>query len=962
MPVLATIGTNPLIGHPRIPLRRADDTSSQPDRLHSGCVITFHGDRKYLPLKHVTAHATILASTSRTTLTQSFHNPTDVPLEEARYVFPLYDGVSVVSFECTIGQKVIKGVVKERTEAKKDFDAAVRRGEKAGLLEQSQEATDIFTTSLGNIGAGDDVTVNITFLGELTHDAELDGLRYTLPTSVAPRYPLDKTVSTTSTSQNVRTSTSTGLSITVDVDMASGTTIKSIQSSSHPISVNIGTLTNSSEPPSLQRASGSLSLDSTALDKDFVLHVVANSLGDPAAVLEEHSTIPNRRALLTSLVPRFSLPNDKPEVVFVCDRSGSMGGGAKIPNLVSALEIFLKSLPVGVLFNICSFGSKFEFRWSQSQTYDQHSLDEALIYVKGFDADFGGTEMLDPIRDAFARRAPDRNLEVFVLTDGEVWNQENLFDLINKSVADSHGAIRLFSLGIGKDASSSLVNGIARAGNGFSQFVGENEKMNKKVVRMLKGALTPHVQNYKLEIKYDEERDDEFELVEKIEDCMNISVDIPTGAASTAEESQKSTISLHDPNVQDQDMEQKEEESKDLPVPDLSTPRYLQAPFDIPPLFPFNRTYVYVLLSEDGVQRQPKTVILTAESKHGPLRLEIPVTSLDAKGETIHQLAARKAVQDLEEGRGWVYRAKDQQGKLIKESYGGQIKDVAKAQGVKLGVEYQVSNKWCSFVAVEGGDEKADVGDFELLPKEDERKPAFRAMMAPRMMMARAAAQPASAPVSAAAGIAGKKHKASAARAPRARLSSKAYRLSAAGTSHGFRPVQQMQQSQSSSSYSPPKTAVHTETALEDADEEEADDDDDQDMGFGSFGDDDSAASGGGQHVAHESRESTQADSPTTALASLQQYQGNWSWSDTLEKLLGVSKEQARQVRGAETQSGQDDVLATLCVVMFLKKKQAEDEDVWELFVEKAEGWALEQVGGVEEDVKRLEEALEALF
>lgn len=870
-----------------------------------------------------------------------------------------------MSFECTIGQKVIKGVVKERTEAKKDFDAAVRRGEKAGLVEQSQDATDVFTTSLGNIGAGEAVTVNITFLGELAHDAELDGLRYTLPTSVAPRYPLDKTVSTTQASQNIRTSTSTKLSITVDVDMALGKSIKSIQSSSHPISVNIGTLTNSSEPSSLQKASGSLSLDSTALDKDFVLHVVANNLGDPAAVLEEHSTIPNRRALLTSLVPRFSLPNDKPEVVFVCDRSGSMGGGVKIPNLVSALEIFLKSLPVGLLFNICSFGSRFEFRWGQSQSYNQDSLDEALKYVKGFDADFGGTEMLDPIRDAFARRAQDRNLEVFVLTDGEVWNQDNLFDLINKSVVDSQGAIRLFSLGIGKDASSSLVNGIARAGNGFSQFVGENEKMNKKVVRMLKGALTPHVQNYKLEIKYEEEQDDEFELVEKIEQCMNISVDVPRGTASTTVESQKPTISLHDPNVQDQDMEQKEEESKDLPVPALSMPRYLQAPFDIPPLFPFNRTYVYVLLSEDGVQRRPKTVILTADSKHGPLRLEIPVTLLDAKGTTIHQLAARKAVQDLEEGRGWVYRAQDQKGKLIKETYGGQIKDIAKAQGVKLGVEYQVSNKWCSFVAVEGGDEKGDVGDFEVLPKEDEHKPAFRAMMAPRMMMMAARApQAASGALSVGSSVAGKKHKLPAPKRERLRSGvSDTDKASAGGNSHGgLQPMQQMQQSQRFSSNPSSKSAVHAEAAFQEEEEEEEDDDADQDMGFGAFGDDDSAASGSGQHDAHEGRETTKADSPTTALASLQQFQGNWSWSETLEKLLGVSKEQARQVRGVQTQSGQDDVLATLCVVMFLKKKQAEDADVWELFVEKAEGWALDQVEGVEEDVKRLQEALGELF
>ncbi|XP_063857438.1 von Willebrand factor A domain-containing protein 5A-like [Scylla paramamosain] len=46
------------------------------------------------------------------------------------------------------------------------------------------------------------------------------------------------------------------------------------------------------------------------------------------------------------------------EIIFVIDRSGSMHG-EKIESARATLLLFLKSLPLGCLFNIVSFGSSF---------------------------------------------------------------------------------------------------------------------------------------------------------------------------------------------------------------------------------------------------------------------------------------------------------------------------------------------------------------------------------------------------------------------------------------------------------------------------------------------------------------------------------------------------------------------------------------------------------------------------
>jgi Mg-chelatase subunit ChlD len=56
------------------------------------------------------------------------------------------------------------------------------------------------------------------------------------------------------------------------------------------------------------------------------------------------------------------------EYIFLIDRSGSMGG-VPIQLAVKALKVFLHSLPIGCLFNVYSFGSKYEVLFPDSMEY-----------------------------------------------------------------------------------------------------------------------------------------------------------------------------------------------------------------------------------------------------------------------------------------------------------------------------------------------------------------------------------------------------------------------------------------------------------------------------------------------------------------------------------------------------------------------------------------------------------------
>ncbi|EJT79977.1 hypothetical protein GGTG_05059 [Gaeumannomyces tritici R3-111a-1] len=702
----------------------------------SGCSFVSTGGlfRRHLPLVSLKSHTSVVSSTSRTTLTQTFINPQETePIAELRYSFPLYDGVSVVAFVCTINNdRVIRGRVKEKEAARRDYKDAVDRGETAGLLEQLPDASDVFTTTIGNVPAGAEIRVEITYLGELKHDAEADGMRFTIPTTIAPRYG-SMSHDTQPLPFSAGWSRAGGIDITVDVEIpAVGSNhIKTIKSPSHPISVEMKAF----GATGMSAATAELSIGALELDKDFVVIVVLAKPDAPVVVLEQHPSIAHQRALMATFVPRFNLPQIRPEIVFVCDRSGSMGMGKRIPNLIAALHVFLRSLPVGPKFNIVSFGSSHSFLFERSRSYSQSSLDEASRHVDTFDSGYGGTELLAPIDDVFKRRYADMELEIFVLTDGEVWNQSKLFDMVNSNIAKCQGAARLFTLGIGNDVSTALVEGLARAGRGFAQIVGDEEKLNSKVVRMLKASLSTHINDYSLEIQYAakpkadtqpkplddfemvEESDGEGVLIEKVLDALTLDVEKEQADAPTPDAAaDKKPISLFDSSADpdaDPDADgapQGVGEAKYAHVPAVPIPKLLQAPFEIPPMYNFSRTSIYVLLGPSSCQRTPKAFVLRGTTaSHEPVELSMPVQVLAQPGETVHQLAAKKAVQDLEEGRGWLAQAKDAaDSRLLKEKHEGRFPDMVEREAVRLGVGFQVGGKWCSFVAVDDSTSEAE--------------------------------------------------------------------------------------------------------------------------------------------------------------------------------------------------------------------------------------------------------------
>ncbi|MEL7048969.1 MAG: VIT domain-containing protein, partial [Pseudomonadota bacterium] len=135
---------------------------------------------------------TVSGPTARGRITQHFTNPTDGWVE-AVYVMPLPEDSAVDTLKMVVGTKVITGDIKERKEARRIYEAAKARGQKAALL--SQERPNIFTHEVANIGPGETIVVQLEWQQVVPFDAKHFKLR--MPLVVGPRFnprPLVQTV------------------------------------------------------------------------------------------------------------------------------------------------------------------------------------------------------------------------------------------------------------------------------------------------------------------------------------------------------------------------------------------------------------------------------------------------------------------------------------------------------------------------------------------------------------------------------------------------------------------------------------------------------------------------------------------------------------------------------------------------------------------------------------------------
>ncbi|PKY49313.1 VIT-domain-containing protein [Rhizophagus irregularis] len=305
-----------------------------------------------------------------------------------------------------------------------------------------------------------------------------------------------------------------------------------------------------------------------------------------------------------------------------------------------------------------SFGGHHDSLFPKSQLYSEESLSEAINLAQTMSADYGGTEVYKALKWTFENSRNDMPTTVFLITDGEVWNVNPIVELIRINEEKKNSDLRLFSLGIGDAVSHHLVESVARTGKGYAQFVTNSERMDKKVIGMLKNALKPPIKDY--EITW---TDNNF-----LESTKDKEPDMKQDINFTSDNVSSSTSDIFiDFKVQ-------------------------QVPYFIPPIYPGVRFIVYCILEKNI---EPcKVITLKATSQDGPMKLDIPLDPVTLQGSIIHRLAARKLIQDLDDETSFLHKNPKNVGKNIPDSL---IKDNI----VKLGKTFNLASKYTSFIGID---------------------------------------------------------------------------------------------------------------------------------------------------------------------------------------------------------------------------------------------------------------------
>ena len=423
----------------------------------------------------------------------SYENKGDKPIE-AVFRFPVDENGAVYKFEMEIDGKTVIAECQEKQEAKKSYMEAVEHGYTASYLGESDSTSDVFTCKLGNLQPGKSALVRFAYVSELAI-LEDGSLEFVLPTLLNPRYnpSPEKGGLTEVTKDKYVKGCDQPYTFEIDVRVEGMGKMLDITSAKDKLDTSF----ENDKTKALVKLS-----EKFVADHDFGFKIQIEDAHRPKVLIEKgkHGAegLLKNDIMMLNFFPKLnsSCLSNKHEFMFIIDRSGSMHG-SRIKEAKDTLLLFLKSLPTGCYFNIIGFGSNFEALFKEgSVQYSEESLKTALNYQELLEADMGGTEILEPLQYVYKQALiPTHSRQVFLITDGEVYNTSSIVRLVQ---INSH-ATKVFTLGIGEGASTSLVKGVARAGKGKAEFVKSGERMQPVVMRLLKYAMQISVTNVSID-------------------------------------------------------------------------------------------------------------------------------------------------------------------------------------------------------------------------------------------------------------------------------------------------------------------------------------------------------------------------------------------------------------------------------------------------------------------------------
>lgn len=430
---------------------------------------------------------------NRVKISQIFKNKEDF-WTEGKYLFPLPTNASVDSLKMRIGDSIIEGEIQLKEVAQKIYESAKQEGKKATLVEQ--ERPNLFTAKVSNIPPKGEIEVIIEYQQKVKYDNK----RYSvlLPLVAAQRYfpsttkvtgmlinPKDLNLMQTVEDPNNPISRPVNIEISLDA----GFEVEKIESPYHTIK---HTKNDQSYTISL--------IDSIEADKEFELVWFAKQTKEIQTTLYTQNKDEKEFGLLLVTPPnKIYLENQKKvkrEVVFVVDKSGSMGG-TSIVQAKQALQLAIQRLNPQDKFNIITYSDNYNTLFLKSQHAVKLSLALAEDFVNNIEAE-GGTEALEAIEYGLTSVSDDSGeylRQVIFITDGELSNEQEIFQAIQKNLGNS----KLFAISIGSAPNRFFLEKAASYGKGTHISIGNLFEVTDKMVEFFNKIENPSLSDIKID-------------------------------------------------------------------------------------------------------------------------------------------------------------------------------------------------------------------------------------------------------------------------------------------------------------------------------------------------------------------------------------------------------------------------------------------------------------------------------
>ncbi|XP_065201331.1 inter-alpha-trypsin inhibitor heavy chain H3-like isoform X3 [Planococcus citri] len=436
-------------------------------------------------------------------------NPADVA-QEIAFTVTLPDAAFISGFLMQIKDKVYEAYVKEKEEAKKDYQEAVDRGETAGHVELSARDSNVFTVSV-NVEPLSKVTFNLTYEQLLARTLGLyENIINVNPGQIVKNMAIE-----------VNIDESSNITVLQVPDLKTSNEIDSTDTKNKLATIEqsgkTGKVTWSPNTEQQQQLSNS------GVKGQFIVRYDVDRVSNPNQILLDEGYFVH-----------FYAPSDlktlNKHVLFALDISGSMGG-RKIEQLREALVQILGDIGEGDYFSLILFSDSVQL-WTLNGTVGEASptwyyneerttptpdieiserfiipatkenIDKAKVFAQSLN-ETGGTNIIAALRKSlqiahWGQKEFSKNAKplIIFLTDGqpnvEMSDTDEIVKTVKKLNVDKYP---LFSLAFGQGADYDFLRKLSLSNSGFARNIYVASDTHLQLKNFYKEVASPLLSN-----------------------------------------------------------------------------------------------------------------------------------------------------------------------------------------------------------------------------------------------------------------------------------------------------------------------------------------------------------------------------------------------------------------------------------------------------------------------------------